>query len=692
MLLVIFALASCGGGSGSGSSQVSAAPTHPNLLGINIGAPLDYSADRIYADMIITSRLFISGVDPNVTTHAPTDTNGWPMSDFSFYVWAGSSNMNGTYSLSFTGQAVVTANGNSPSKVTLSFDPLTNTSTAKIVYTNAAANSFLTLSFVNTKRTIASNTGSGVTLIKLMRPITQGASQSYPTTTIFTQSIKALIAKFSVIRCMDFLATNWNIQTDWVDRPLPTWASFNRNPGGNYGWQGLGGPWEHVILLMNETGKDAWINIPARATDTYIQNVALMFAYGSDGINPYTSRQANPVYPPLNANLKIYIEFSNEVWNSIFSQQIDNCQAASDELVSTAGATPLNWDGSWNGVTYPGATWNWTMCSRHTAERTVQISNLFRSVFGDSAMMTRIRPVLMSQLGYPGFTLFDETTMMLDYYDNLTGNFSAIPHPPNYYLYGAGGSAYYSSATTASSLDAIFNDPGMTPAGFASGLQGDAALVTAMGLKRVAYEGGPSLDKTGGVRDAFSAQAVNDPRMTSAIINMHNAWSNNSGELLVYYVGTGDYQWGFTPDTYSLSTQKLLAIDALNASERAPLILGTQVPGVVAGNMPNLCSRGWGCNPIQTYDNFTADGSKIVWAGYSLYSTLSSPWTVNLYFTNAHNATVALYVDGSYIGTKIVSGTSLSFAAGTIPSGSHGIILRAVTGTFSLDSISVAQL
>jgi hypothetical protein len=331
------------------------------------------------------------------------------------------------------------------------------------------------------------------------------------------------------------------------------------------------------------------------------------------------------------------------------------------------------------------------MCNRHTTKRTVEISNIFRSVLGDNAMGTRIRPVLMTQLGNAGATLFDETKMMLEYYNNLGGNFVVTPHAPNYYFYGAGGSAYYNPTPPVSSLDAFFADPKMTPAGFTPALQEDAKLVTAMGLKRVAYEGGPSLDKTGNTTtDTIYAQAVNDPRMTTTVVNMHNAWSNYGGELLVYYQATGDYQWGFTPNIYNLSTPKLQAIDNLRASARASLSFGALVPGNIAGSAADACSRGWGCNPLN--DSFTADGSRIVWASYSFRSSATTPWKVNLSFNNASSdASVAVYVDGNLVGTQSTTGGALSFNAGIVNPSLHGVIVRAVTGTFSLNSVAVAQ-
>jgi hypothetical protein len=690
LLIYIFGITFCEGAETTSPTAQSTAL--PNLLGINISAPLDYDEDRLYADVIRMSRVFKRGPSVKSEILAPVDKDGWPTSDFSFYVWAGIDHMDGTYVLSFKGQANVSRNGG---RMSVSYDPDSNTSAATIHVIDSSSSS-LALSFTNTRRNNSGISESGVTSIKLMRPLSPGSSKSYPPSALFTNPIKRLISKFSVVRYMDFLAANANIQAHWADRPHPSWASFNRNPGKAYGWQGIGGPWEHVILLSNETGTDAWINIPVFADDDYVLNVARMFAYGSDGVNPYTSPRKNPAYPPLNPKLRLYVEYSNELWNSAgpFPQFHDNCREASDELVNAAGKSPLNWDGIWNGVAYNSEApddWNWKMCSRHAAKRSVEISNIFRSVFGDAAMITRIRPVLMSQLGYAGGTLFNEMKMMLEYFDNMAGDYVATPHPPTYYFYGAGGSAYYGPSPKVSTLDAFFDDAGMKPAGIEHKLQDDAHLVAAMGLKRVAYEGGPDLGSRRSARDAISQQAVNDKRMTAAMVDMHNAWSNNGGDLFVYYVSTGGYQWGFTSDVYDLSTPKLKAIDALNATQRAPLTMGTFVPGSIVGSAADTCSRGWKCSPIPDYDYFTADGSRVMWASYTFSSKDAAAWTVNLSVSNAKNAIVGVYVDGTLVGTQSTRGGTLSFKPGTINAGLHGLIVRAVTGKFSLDTVAVSQ-
>jgi hypothetical protein len=83
-----------------------AANGNANLLGINIAAPLDYEEDRLYTDVIRMSRNFKTAASPD-GSDTSLDANGWPTTDFSFYVWADMANMHGTYTLTFSGSATV---------------------------------------------------------------------------------------------------------------------------------------------------------------------------------------------------------------------------------------------------------------------------------------------------------------------------------------------------------------------------------------------------------------------------------------------------------------------------------------------------------------------------------------------------------------------------------------------------------
>ena len=53
-----------------------------------------------------------------------------------------------------------------------------------------------------------------------------------------------------------------------------------------------------MIELCNETQKDMWINIPALATPAFVQSLAQL------------------IDADLDPNLNVYIEYSNETWNT----------------------------------------------------------------------------------------------------------------------------------------------------------------------------------------------------------------------------------------------------------------------------------------------------------------------------------------------------------------------------------------
>jgi len=61
-----------------------------------------------------------------------------------------------------------------------------------------------------------------------------------------------------------------------------------------------------MIELCNELGADPWFCMPHRADDTYVDNFATMVLDGVPASN----------IPPLHTVAKIYVEWSNEVWNN----------------------------------------------------------------------------------------------------------------------------------------------------------------------------------------------------------------------------------------------------------------------------------------------------------------------------------------------------------------------------------------
>ena len=124
--------------------------------------------------------------------------------------------------------------------------------------------------------------------------------------------------------------TKGNLISNWSDRTLPAdeiWGgwTFGNNGSLNDGVlsdvndpRRPGAPWEVDIALANESGKDLYVCLPAKVSLQCLDNLANLFAYGSNGVTPYTSPQANPAWAPLNSNLKVYLEISDEIWNSSY--------------------------------------------------------------------------------------------------------------------------------------------------------------------------------------------------------------------------------------------------------------------------------------------------------------------------------------------------------------------------------------
>ena len=139
-----------------------------------------------------------------------------------------------------------------------------------------------------------------------------------------------------------------------------------------------------------------WINIPYYADDEYVSNLAVLL-----------NNQLNP-------DIVIYVELSNEIWNWKFAQATWNLNLAT----SMGGQSILNYDGINN-----SAYWAW----RLPAKRTIEIRNIFRDIFGEEQMMTRVRPILAGQVGYS-----EGMKTALKFVNDNYGS-------PNEYFYGISG-------------------------------------------------------------------------------------------------------------------------------------------------------------------------------------------------------------------------------------------------------------
>lgn len=129
-----------------------------------------------------------------------------------------------------------------------------------------------------------------------------------PFTPQFIEGLKS----FNCLRFMDFMKINNSKQTSWETRSLPEYYTQGTDNGVAI---------EYAIQLCNDLKCDAWLCVPHKADDDFIK------------------RYAELVRDTLDPNLKVYIEYSNELWNWGFEQShyiLDNAPGAINTYVSEA--------------------------------------------------------------------------------------------------------------------------------------------------------------------------------------------------------------------------------------------------------------------------------------------------------------------------------------------------------------------
>lgn len=162
-------------------------------------------------------------------------------------------------------------------------------------------------------------------------------------------------AGFSVYRFMDWIQTNNSDLENWDDRTGPEYYTQSRDEGVATEW---------IIRFCNQQNRDAWICIPHQADDDFVRQTAQL------------------LLEELNPDLQVYVEYSNETWNSIFSQ--------------------LNYTYE-QGVAHNLDENEWTAANKYSAMRSSEIWALFEEEFG-SENNERIIKVLATHSGSTSIT------------------------------------------------------------------------------------------------------------------------------------------------------------------------------------------------------------------------------------------------------------------------------------------------
>jgi len=368
-------------------------------------------------------------------TKGEQDEHGYPRSDTGLFAGEGRMGTAGVYELSFQGQAEVSRRGSVFSaggqtwKDTAprgaGWDAAGNTTRLRVA--NLQVEGGWTIDFKQTARDGRQASGDGIDNLHLLRPLQAGADAPHRPDEIVYRPFKDAAAPYTCLRWLQI--ANQKCDGLWGSRTLPGQRAFTR--GGFWSDNSGGECWEYLIVLANECGKDLYVCLPMQADDAYIEQFARLLRYGSDGATPYDHEVADPLWPPLNPNLRLYAEIGNEIWNWGFGSTQACRERAEQEIKSqTDDGKLINYDGHGN-------------YRRWHALRTVRASEIFRRVCGDTAIGGRIRMLMEYQYNNAQETAKESFDFLDAWFNNGDGNHVAQPHPARHWIWGAGGATYY---------------------------------------------------------------------------------------------------------------------------------------------------------------------------------------------------------------------------------------------------------
>lgn len=316
--------------------------------------------------------------------------------------------------------------------------------------------------------------------------------EKHSTQIIFNPDYLNYMKSFKVIRFMNMAGITRNPIKEWARRPKMSKSTWGGKPTVR------GAPLEIMVALANKNNSDAWFSLPHAANDDYIRKFA---QYVRDNLKP---------------DLKAYIEYTNEAWNTIFSQ--------AHYMKDMGLKLGLDQDRDKAGYKY-------------YSFRSVQLFNIFEEEFQGT---DRIIRVLGSWTGYTQLT-----EMILSYRDAYLKTDSVAIGP---YFYGS-----TSALKKVKSVDEVFTIlydqklPFSIP-GVKKLIAKHFSISKSFGVDLIAYEGGQHLVdwKNRDITEAptkYYIEANRDPRMATAYTDLLNSWKESGGSIFILFSAPRTYQW-----------------------------------------------------------------------------------------------------------------------------------------------------
>lgn len=331
--------------------------------------------------------------------------------------------------------------------------------------------------------------------IRNIRVVPSARRKDTPT---FDEAFLARCKQFRALRFMDWMDTNNSEIRDWDDRPRLADAVQTRR----------GVALELMIELCNTAGVSPWFCMPHRATDDHVRSFA------------------SEVATHLAPNLKVYVEYSNEVWNASFAQaRFAREQGKALSLADDAFLAQL----------------------RFHSRRSVEVFRIWEREFKGTKRLVR---VLAAQAATPW------TSEQVVTFEKAYESADALAIAP--YFGPVVGTPEEARLLLAGGLDEVFRRARASIEANAGRLGEHARIAAKHGLALIAYEGGQHLVGVGAlVNDdkltELLVSANRDPRMHDLYLADQESWRLAGGRLFALFSSVGKPSkygsWGLLEST-----------------------------------------------------------------------------------------------------------------------------------------------
>lgn len=492
------------------SAQLNAQIQRP--IGSNLTGIVDWSSEYVFVDAFNQSRKWIShdaasGSPWSSGVTIPLGPNGYPLEipynngidppqsirTLLFFGSLEDHYPGGNYHLIASGTGQITLSMAASGTFTCPVDTT--------VWVDSSAGGFA----INIDSSLASDPVRDIHMVMPGFETTYSTSPYHP-------DLLSFIDDFHVIRFMDWMKTNGSSNVTWSDRNTLDYYTQTLENGVAY---------EHIINLCNTTRKNPWICIPHQADDAFISELAKLFR---DSLDP---------------GLKLYVEYSNEVWNSQFSQ---NSYAANEGSILGYLGNP--WEQAW----------------QYYAKRTADVMQIFETEFVDDSRLVK---VIASQAANSWVTNYIVEKFNDPIYNPSQVGVDAIAIAP---YFGGSVANEIGSAGLMSSItvDDILDSMELSLTNSYAWMDANKTVADTHNLELIAYEGGQHLVASSAYYNDTAyvnklTAANRDQRMQDLYCDYFNYWFDSTeAGMFCHFSSHGVYSkygsWGvkeFMDDTLS---------------------------------------------------------------------------------------------------------------------------------------------